>query len=155
MAALVVLLIAWALLSIAAALGWLRVEDRRRAPLRMALGVMFVFTGITHFTGMAQDYLAMIPAPLPRSLGLIYLTGLLEIAGGVGLQVPRLRRAAAIGLILLLLAMFPANVNAALNDIPFRGEPPTPLAVRLPMQLFFLAALGWSAGPWRRQLPTG
>ena len=68
MAALVVLLVVWALLSIAAALGWLRVEDRRRAPLRMALGVMFVFTGITHFTGMAQDYLSRFQAEAAANL---------------------------------------------------------------------------------------
>ena len=87
----------------------------------------------------------MIPEPLPKSLRLIYLTGLLQIAGAIGLLVPALRRLAGVGLVAQLVAMFPANVHAARNGIPFRGRPPTPLAIRVPVQLVFIVAVWWTA----------
>jgi uncharacterized membrane protein len=99
---------------------------------------MFLFTGASHFTGMKHDFAAMIPAPLPGDLWVIYLTGVFEIAGAVGLLIPRTRRLAGICLVLLLVALFPANVNAALNGIPLGGEAPTPLWLRASMQLLFI-----------------
>jgi uncharacterized membrane protein len=106
---------------------------------------MFLFTGATHFTPMKHDYAAMIPEPLPRGLRLIYLTGLLQIAGATGLLIPRLRRLAGIGLAAQLVAMFPANAYAAREGIPFRGRPPTPLRIRAPLQLAFIATVWWTA----------
>jgi uncharacterized membrane protein len=87
----------------------------------------------------------MIPEPLPRDLRLIHLTGLLQIAGAVGLLIPPLRRVAGIGLAAQLVAMFPANAYAARQGIPFRGRPPTPLALRAPVQLALIAAVWWTA----------
>ncbi len=112
---------------------------------RAGLAIMFVFTASAHFTDIRHDLLAMVPDPLPTGMWLIYLTGVLEIAGAIGLLVPRFQRVAGICLVVLLLAMFPANVNAALNGIPLRGEPPTPLWLRLPIQLLFLWATWWTA----------
>lgn len=106
---------------------------------------MFLFTGATHFSGMKHDYAAMIPSPFPQSLWLIHLTGILQIAGAVGLLLPRVRKIAGVCLIALLVAQFPANVNAALNSIPFRGQPPTPLWLRALIQLFFVAVIWWSS----------
>ena len=107
---------------------------------------MFIFTGTTHFSNMKYDYAAMAPDLLPNELWTIYLTGALEIAGAGGLLLPRLRRTAGICLVLLLVALFPANVNAALEDIPFRGEPPTTLWFRAPIQLVFVAVVWWTSG---------
>src|SRR3712207_5447917 len=76
---------------------------------RAGLAIMFVFTASAHFTDIRHDLLAMVPDPLPRSMWLIYLTGVLEIAGAIGLLVPRFQRVAGICLVVLLLAMFPAN----------------------------------------------
>ena len=112
---------------------------------RGALVCLFLFAGVTHFTGMKHDYAAMIPENLPRGLWVVYLTGVLEIAGAIGLLIPGLRRIAAICLILLLLAMFPANVNAALKGIPFRGDAPTSLWLRVPMQVLFIWMLWWTS----------
>jgi uncharacterized membrane protein len=112
---------------------------------RVALVITFLFTGATHFSGMKDDYAAMIPSPFPKSLWLIYLAGVLEIAGAIGLLLPRVRKVAGVCLIILLVALFPANVNAALNDIPFRGQPPTSLWLRALIQLFFVAMIWWSA----------
>ncbi len=116
-----------------------------RDAARAGLALVFLFTASAHFTDVRHDLLAMVPDPFPRSMWLIYLTGVLEIAGAIGLLVPRLRRVAGICLVILLLAMFPANVNAALNGIPLRGEPPTPLWLRLPMQVLYIGALWWSS----------
>ena len=106
---------------------------------------MFLFTGVTHFTSVKYDYLAMIPDPLPAGLRTIYLTGLFEIAGAVGLLIPVTRQITGICLILLLVAMFPANVNAALNEIAFRGRAATPLLLRAPLQLIYIVLLWWSS----------
>lgn len=127
--------------------GWLGVHrlSSWRGACRYALAVMFLFTGATHFSGMRDDYLAMIPDPLPQSLWLIYLTGIFEIAGALGLLSPRSQKLAGICLAILLIAVFPANVHAAMNDIPFGGRPPTPLQVRAPIQLLFVGAIWWSA----------
>jgi len=124
------------------ALGVRKFSCFREAAL-VALAVMFLFTGTTHFTDMKQDYLAMIPDPLPRTFWLIYLTGVLEISGAVGLLVTALRRTASICLAVLLLAMFPANVHASLNEIPFRGQPPTALWLRAFLQAGFVGLLMW------------
>jgi uncharacterized membrane protein len=116
-----------------------------RTAARGALAVMFAFTGGSHFTGMKHDFAAMIPPPLPDGLWVIYLTGALEIAGGLALLHPRTRRAAGLGLALLLVALFPANVHAALNDLSLGGRPPTALWLRTPMQLLYLGLVWWTA----------
>ena len=141
---LLVLLISWVLLRGVGALGvrWLAAW---RDAGRGALLVMFLFTASAHFTSTKHDLAAMVPDPFPRGLWLIYLTGVLEIAGAVGLQIPRLRRLAGICLILLLIGMFSANVNAALNDIPLRGSDPTPLWLRTPIQIVFIAMIWWTS----------
>jgi len=127
--------------------GWLGVEQLSswRQAGRGALAIMFVFTGVSHFTTMKYDFAAMIPPPLPNELWAIYLTGALESAGAIGLLIPRTRKLAGICLGLLLVALFPANVYAALNAIPLRGEEPTPLWIRGPMQLLFVGMVWWSS----------
>src|SRR5919106_3045229 len=76
--------------------GWLGVRwfASWRDAVRVALAIMFLFTGATHFSAMQYDYLAMIPESLPKGLWVIYLTGLLEIVGAIGLLIPRLQRVA-------------------------------------------------------------
>jgi uncharacterized membrane protein len=127
--------------------GWLGVKQLSswRDAGRGALVIMFLFTGASHFTSMKYDFAAMIPAPLPNDLWVIYLSGVLEIAGAIGLLIPRTRKIAGVCLVLLLVALFPANVNAALNEIPLRGEAPTPLWLRAPMQLLFIGMVWWTS----------
>jgi uncharacterized membrane protein len=112
---------------------------------RCALAVMFTFTGVTHFTKMKEDFVRMVPKALPRPLALVYFTGICELLGAVGILLPQFRSLAGSCLIILLIVMFPANVNAARNKIPLRGKPPTPLRVRLPMQVLFIGLVWWSA----------
>jgi uncharacterized membrane protein len=127
--------------------GWLGVKQLSswRDAGRVALVTMFLFTGASHFTSMKYDFAAMIPAPLPNDLWIIYLTGVLEIAGAIGLLIPRTRKLAGICLVLLLVALFPANAYAALNEIPLQGEAPTPLWIRGPVQLLFIGMVWWTS----------
>jgi len=112
---------------------------------RLSLAGMFIFTGLTHFTAMRHYYVAMIPEPLPKLLMIVYLTGVLEILGGIGLAYSRSAKAAGGCLIVLLLLLFPANINAAVNAIPFGGALPTSLWLRLPIQVFFVFAIWWTS----------
>jgi uncharacterized membrane protein len=144
MVSLFVLVISFVVLRGVGLLGVERLSTWRAAG-RGALVVMFLFTGASHFTGMKYDFAAMIPAPLPNDLWVIYLTGVFEIAGAVGLLIPRTRRLAGICLVLLLVALFPANVYAALSEIPLRGEAATPLWIRTPMQLLYIGMVWWTS----------
>jgi uncharacterized membrane protein len=139
-----VLAISWGLLRLVGFLGVKRLGSWRNAGLG-ALAIMFLVTSSAHFTDMKYDLAAMVPDSFPGGLWLIYLTGVFEIAGAIGLIIPRTRRLAGIGLILLLIAMFPANVNAALNGVPLGEAPPTPLWLRAPEQLLFITMLWWAA----------
>lgn len=143
MAPLIVLIVATLVLRLAGAAGARHLANWRDAT-RVGLAVMFIFTGSTHFTAMKHDYAAMIPPPLAGQLWVVYVTGLLEIAGAIGLLVPRTRRLAGICLCLLLLGLFPANVHAAFNAINFRGGPPTDIWLRTVVQIVFLCAVWWS-----------
>ena len=144
MAPLFVLVISLLLLRGLGVLGIGRLSSWREAGL-VAVAITFVFTGATHFTGMKHDYAAMLPGPLSGNLGIIYLSGILEIAGAIGLLVPRTRRLAGVCLALYLVAVFPGNVYAAVNEAPFREASPTPLWLRTPIQLLFIGMVLWTS----------
>lgn len=112
---------------------------------RYALAVMFTFTGISHFTKLKDDMVRMMPSIFPKPLLLVYITGVLELMGAVGLLLPQTRWLAGICLILFLLAVFPANVKAAREKVLLNNRPATPLLLRLPMQILFIGLLWWSA----------
>jgi uncharacterized membrane protein len=111
---------------------------------RYALAVMFIFTATAHFNKMKHDLARMIPQSFPRPLLIVHITGVLELLGAVGLMLPAFHRLAGTCLIALLVGMFIANVNAAQRGITLRGKPPTPLWLRAPMQIVFIALLWWS-----------
>lgn len=111
---------------------------------RGALALFMTFAGVMHFVS-PEPFTRIVPPYLPYPLALVYLSGVFEILGGVGLMIPRLRRSAGIGLIALYIAVFPANLHMAINQISF-GEGPTPpflLWLRLPMQLVLILWAGW------------
>jgi len=110
---------------------------------RYALASMLAFTGTTHFTGMREDFARMVPKIFPHPELQVAATGALELVIAVGLIVPATHRHAALVAVVLFVALFPANVNAAMNGIEFRGKPPTPLWLRLPVQLVFVAVAWW------------
>jgi uncharacterized membrane protein len=112
-----------------------------RTPLRFAFAAMFFLTASAHFGSGREEMIGMVPPFFPRPDLIVLVTGLLEIAGGIGLIVPRTSRTAAAALALLVVAMFPANVYAALNDLTLLGKPVTELPLRTGMQIVFVAGL--------------
>ena len=116
-----------------------------QASARDGLSLMLVFTGISHFTFMKEDFVRMMPTSIPWPRGMVYFTGLCEIAGAVGLLLPQLRRAAAYALVAFFLAVLPANIHAARAGVTLRGKPATRLWLRIPMQVLFIAVAFWSA----------
>ncbi len=113
-------------------------------PKRIFLGMMaafFLFGGVQHFTN-TDFYIPMMPPYLPWHEGLIYLSGGAEIGLGIAVLVPQVRRVAAWGIILLLVAIFPANIHIALYNVPLAGaEEGAGILnwVRLPFQLVLIA----------------
>jgi len=79
---------------------------------RYALAAIFAGAGLLHFIRPAT-YLHIMPPVLPVPLALVYVSGFFEIAGGLGLLFGATRWWAALGLVLLLVAVFPANVYMA------------------------------------------
>ncbi len=94
---------------------------------------------------MRRDLAEMIPSFFPQPMLLVYVTGLAEFLGAAGLLIPRFRLLAGVCLILLLLGMFTANVNAALKGGTLRGKPVTPLWLRTPMQALFIGLIWWAS----------
>ena len=87
------------------------------AATRVGLAVMFCFTATAHFNSMRPDMVRMVPPAILNPEFMVTFTGICEILGAVGLLMPRTRRVAAVGLILLLVAVLPANIHAALSGI--------------------------------------
>lgn len=117
--------------------------------LKYLLCVFFVLAGLNHFINPAF-YLKMMPPYLPWHLFLVYLSGFFEIALGVMLLVPALTRVAAWGLIALLVAVFPANVQMAINPQLYPDLHPLVLWLRLPLQAVFMAWAYWHTRPASR-----
>lgn len=80
-----------------------------RRAARLLLAVFMVFMGVAHFV-VPEPFVRIVPSMLPAPAFLVYLTGIWEIAGGLGLLWPSTRRAAMWALIALYIVVFPANV---------------------------------------------
>ncbi len=73
------------------------------------VALLFIAAGVMHFV-IPGTYVKVVPPALPWRAGLVAVSGVCEVAGGIGVLVPGLRRAAGWGLVALLVAVFPANV---------------------------------------------
>ena len=100
----------------------------------VAIGVFYIAAGALHFVA-TQLYLRAMPGYLPAPRALVLVSGAAEIAGGIGVMLPSTRRAAAWGLVLLLVAVFPANVWMAMHPERFAEIPQWALWARLPLQV--------------------
>ena len=127
---------------VARIVGWVGVGyvDGWAAAIAVGLAAMFVLTGIAHFAPpLRADLIAIVPPRLPAPGLLVTVTGVLELLGAAGLLLPATRVAAAMCLLVLMLAMFPANVYA--SRMP---DPPTSMTTRLSVrgatEVVFLAA---------------
>ena len=99
------------------------------------LGIGFIFVGVLHFV-RPSGFVAIVPPFLPAHLELVYISGVFEILGGIGLFLPQYRRVTIIGLIALVIAVFPANIYMVMHPEEFATGWITPLAlwIRLPLQ---------------------
>jgi uncharacterized membrane protein len=120
-------------------------SSKLRRGLRVGLAGLFITAGCLHFL-RGENFARIVPPYLPAPLALVYISGFFEILGGAAMLFPPTRRLAGYGLMALLVAVLPANVHMALNDIPVAGigVPPWVLWLRLPFQGVLLAAVYWS-----------
>lgn len=148
--AVVIVLVAGTLL--VRAIGQMGVRSLRdwAAATRAGLALMFCFTGAAHFSSVRPDMVAMVPPSVPNPEFMVTFTGVCEILGAVGLLVPATRRPAAVALIVLLLAVLPANIHAARAGVALRGAPATPIVPRVALQGLFIGLLWWSGVRSRR-----
>lgn len=114
--------------------------DSWRTSLLAALVCMFLLTASAHWGRRRADLMLMVPARFGPAGLIVTLTGILEIAGAIGLLIPATRQLAAMALALLMIAMFPANILAVRREIGIAGSKPTPLAIRAPLQIVFILA---------------
>lgn len=108
--------------------------------MRWILALFFVAAGVNHFLSPTV-YMELMPPYLAWHVELIYVSGIAEIALGTGVLFPRFRQPAGWGLIALLIAVFPANIHAALHG--FRSVPCWILWARLPIQLVLMTWVYW------------
>jgi uncharacterized membrane protein len=103
-----------------------------------------ILAGVMHFVA-PKGFIRIVPRWLPAPAALVAVSGIFEVLGGVGLLVPATQRLAAWGLIALYVAVFPANVNMAVNRIPLGRRPMATwmLWARLPLQLVLIAWAWW------------
>ena len=114
--------------------------------LRVAVAAMFFLTTSAHWGKRRPDLVRMVPPAFPHPEMLVTLTGFAEIAGAIGMLWTPVTKAASVGLAILLVAMFPANVNAARHKLTIAGRKVPGLFVRTALQIVFLAAVitaGW------------
>ncbi|GAC1360589.1 MAG: DoxX family protein [Ktedonobacteraceae bacterium] len=110
----------------------------------IALGMLFIAASLPHFFSDVE--LQIIPPFLPWRRAALYITGACELLGGIGVFIPRFRRAAGWGLAALLVAIFPANVYHALREVQAVGIEKLSLYhwVRGPIQILLIWWALWA-----------
>lgn len=110
----------------------------------LVMSFMYVFIGIRHFTD-PQYFLDIVPPQLPFKLFLVYLTGLIEVVGGVAILSPKSRKAGAYLLIFLLVSVFPANIYLYVSETPqnLLGISKIDALIRMPFQAPLILLAFW------------
>ncbi|MEK8127580.1 DoxX family protein [Paenibacillus filicis] len=144
MAPLIALIASFLVFRLLGLAGWTYMNDWHTS-LQGAVAVMFLLTASAHWGRRRPDLVRMVPPSLPQPELLVTLTGLLELAGAVGILLPATSSLASVLLVILLILMFPANVRAARERLTIAGALTPRLIPRTLMQLLFLAAV-WLAG---------
>jgi uncharacterized membrane protein len=145
MAPFIVLITSFAIFRV---LGWIGVSalNAWQPALRVALACMFLVTASAHWMRGRADLVRMVPPSFSRPELLVTITGVLEVAGAIGLLIPATARAAAWCLAALMVSMFPANAYAARRGLTIRGRKAMPLPLRAALQALFVGsavAAGW------------
>ncbi len=113
---------------------------------RILLAMFFIVAGVAHFL-KTSSYMQIVPPFLPRPRELVWISGVCEILGGIGMLIKRVRRLAGYGLIALLIAVFPANIYMAVDNVGINGVNVSHalLWLRLPLQLVLIFWVWWCA----------
>jgi uncharacterized membrane protein len=118
---------------------------------RLLLAALFFFTSTVHFL-RPEIFLPIMPPFVPFHLPCIYASGVCELLGGIGLLIPAraTQKLTGWGLVLLLLAIFPANIYMAVEHIQVHGIPSQPWMgwARLPLQPLLILAVMWVTRIW-------
>ena len=118
-------------------------------------GIAFIIAGIAHFRN-PQIFVEIVPPFLPFPLFLVYLTGVMEIAGGIGIIHPDSRVLTGRLLVLFLIAVFPANLYMWISDVPFNGTLLTTQQhlLRLVVQIILIITATFLSGDLQRLRAT-
>ena len=109
----------------------------RRKIVLLSLAIFFIYFGIDHFIN-PDFYLSIMPPSFPLHQEAVYISGLFEIIGGMGILIYRFRKIAGWGLFALLIAVYPANIYMAVTPSAFPDIPIFILYLRLGLQFIFL-----------------
>jgi uncharacterized membrane protein len=111
------------------------------ASLQAAVAVMLLLTASAHFGKRRPDLIRMVPSWLPEPGRIVTITGWLELAAAAGILIPGISQLTSICLVILLIAMFPANIQAARQGLTINGKPTPPLGIRSLLQIIFVVAV--------------
>jgi uncharacterized membrane protein len=124
----------------------------RKRPLRYVMGLVYVVAGVLHFL-RPKPFECILPPQLPAERALVYVTGVMEVAFGLGVLFERTRRVSAWGIVVTLLTVFPANIYMASDSYELPGVPErfggvvdAALYARLPLQAVLVAWAWWYIG---------
>ncbi len=115
-------------------------------PRNLGLAVVFAWFmigGIAHFTA-TEFFVSIMPPYIGFHREIVYISGVFEILGAIGILIPATRRWAGIGLLLLVVCVSPANIHMWLHPELFPDVPPAFLSARLVLQVALLWLIWWS-----------
>ena len=102
----------------------------------IGLAAFFINVGIDHFVN-PDFYLSIMPPAFPLHIEAVYISGVFEILGGIGVLIPKFRRFSGWSLVALLIAVYPANIYMAISPDTFPDIPVSALYFRLVLQFIF------------------
>lgn len=109
--------------------------------IQWAVSIMLLMGASAHWGRRRSDLVRMVPPAFPQKEWIVTVTGILEIAGAIGILLPAFSPAASVCLVLLLIAMLPANIYAARNKLTIGGKPVPKLPARIGIQIIFITAV--------------
>lgn len=124
--------------------------------MRWLMAAFYLAAGVLHLT-RPEAFLPIVPGWVPAPCEVVLVTGVAEIAGAIGLLIPRLRWWAGVGLALYALGVFPANIKHAFDGVVLSALPSSwwyhgPRLVAQPVLIWWaLYAGGVTDWPWRRR----
>lgn len=115
--------------------------DDWQTSIQWAVSIMLLLGASAHWGQRRSDLVRMVPPAFPQKEWIVTVTGMLEIAGAIGILLPAFSATASVCLIVLLIAILPANIYAARSNMTIGGKPVPKLPVRIGIQLVFITAV--------------